>query len=52
MNAVHSGTGGKYVYLMEDGQRVIRNVTLGIVTDAKAEILEGLEEGDLVYVRE
>jgi len=52
VNAVHSGTGGKYVYLMEDGQRVIRNVTLGIVTDAKAEILEGLEEGDLVYVRE
>lgn len=51
-NAVYQESGGKYVYLIEDGQRVVRNVTTGMSTEAKVEIVEGLEEGDLVYVKE
>lgn len=52
VNALYTNAGGDYVYLVEDGQRIVRDVTIGMRTDARVEILEGLEEGDLVYVRE
>lgn len=51
-NALYQDKTGRYVYKMEDGQRVRCNVTVGTVTDVKAEILAGLEEGDVVYVKE
>lgn len=50
-NALYQDTSGKYVYKMVDGQRVRCEVTVGTVTDTKAEIREGLEEGDMVYVK-
>lgn len=51
-NALYRDESGRYVYKLVDGQRVKCNVTVGITTDVKAEILEGLVEGDMVYVKE
>ncbi len=41
-----------YLYVMEDGVRVRREVKTGIRTDWYTQITEGLEEGELVYVQE
>ena len=51
-NAVYRESGQSYVYLVEDGQRIRRDVTVGFSTDARVQILEGLQEGEQVYVRE
>ena len=51
-NAVYRDEKGRYVYKIEGDERIRCNVTLGIVTDVKAEIVEGLQEGDVVYVKE
>lgn len=40
-----------FVYRIEDGQRQRVYVTIGSVTDAYIEILEGLYEGDKVFIR-
>ncbi len=40
---------GYYVYKVEDGVQVRRNVTKGTANDAEVQILSGLEEGDVVY---
>ena len=40
-----------YVYVDADGRQERRTVTTGIVTDAQAEITEGLKEGEIVYVQ-
>ena len=52
INALYRDENGRYVYKMVDGQRIRCNVTVGMTTDIKAEIKEGLEEGDMVYVKE
>ncbi len=52
VNALYRDESGRYVYKMIDDQRIRCNVTVGLITDVKAEIVEGLEEGDMVYVRE
>lgn len=52
VNALHQDKSVRYVYKIEDGKRVRCDVTVGIVTDTKAEIKEGLKEGDVVYVKE
>ncbi|MBE7000561.1 MAG: hypothetical protein E7428_10300 [Ruminococcaceae bacterium] len=44
-------TGGEtnrsyYCYVLEDGLPTMRNVSVGIVTNAKIEVTEGLEEGE------
>ena len=39
-----------YVYVDENGTRVKRTVEIGIGTTSRVQILEGLEEGDVVYV--
>ena len=41
-----------YLYVMEDGVRVRRDVKTGIRTDWYTQITEGLQEGELVYVQE
>jgi multidrug efflux pump subunit AcrA (membrane-fusion protein) len=41
---------GDHVYLMQDGYRVQTFVRTGVSTDSFAEILEGLQEGDVVLV--
>lgn len=51
-NAVQSDAGGKYVYVEENGSRVKRTVKTGLETDSITQILEGLKEGDVVYVKE
>lgn len=42
----------RYLYVMEDGVRVRRDVKTGVYTDWYTQITEGLEEGELVYVKE
>ena len=39
-----------YVYVDENGTREKRTVEIGIGTTSRVQILEGLEEGDVVYV--
>lgn len=51
-NALYSGAGERYVYVVEDGQRVHREVKVGQSTGWEVQILEGLEEGELVYVQD
>jgi len=51
-NALYSDATGDYVYLMEEGVRVRRDVKTGVETKWLVQILEGIEEGDVVYVKE
>lgn len=51
-NAVYRDEKGRYVYKVEGDDRIRCNVTVGIMNDAKTEIIEGLQEGDVVYVKE
>ena len=44
--------GNPYVYVDEDGARVRRLVKIGKVTAGVTQILEGLEEGEVVYVKD
>ncbi len=50
-NALYSDSTGDFVYLIVDGELVRNEVETGIVTDINVEILNGLEEGDEVYVQ-
>lgn len=49
-NTIYSGAGGRYVYVVEDGVRIRRDVKVGMYNSCDAQILEGLEEGEKVYV--
>lgn len=51
VNALYQEKAEYYVYKQVDDQRVRCDVTVGVITDTKAEIMEGLQEGDRVYVR-
>jgi macrolide-specific efflux system membrane fusion protein len=42
--------GRYFVNLLEDGVRVERDIEIGLMTSTEAEIVKGLEEGDLVIV--
>lgn len=50
--AVLRDVSGRYVYVDEDGSRVKRVVKVGKTTDSLVQILEGLEEGEVVYVKD
>ena len=50
--AVERDAAGQYVYVDENGSTVKRTVKTGVTTDGLAQIVEGLEEGDVVYVQE
>lgn len=52
INALYRDGSGQYVYKQVDSTRTRCNVKTGMITDTKAEIVEGLEEGDLVYVKD
>ncbi len=52
VNALYQEEGGWYVYRVDEERRVRCDVTVGLITDTKAEIVEGLKEGDVIYVRE
>lgn len=51
-NAIYRDGSGLYVYVMQDGERTRRTVKAGISTDLETQIVEGLEEGETVYVKE
>lgn len=51
-NALYHDASGRYVYVVEGGERVRTAVKVGIRTDWLTEITEGLEEGAVVYVKE
>lgn len=50
-NAVYSDSSGKYVYEVNDNIRTRREVVTGITDGAYIEIVEGIEEGASVYVK-
>ena len=51
-NALLRGGGGRYVYVLgENGERTRRTVKTGASTAWLTEITEGLEEGEVVYVK-
>lgn len=50
-NAVYRDSNGTYVYLMEDGIRTKKDVITGYNDGIYVEIVEGLKEGDRVYVK-
>lgn len=52
VNALYRDEARHYVYKQSEDARVRCDVTVGMTTDTKAEIVEGLEEGDVVYVKE
>lgn len=52
INALHRDGSGQYVYKQVNGARVRCDVKTGMLTNTKAEITEGLEEGDMVYVQD
>ena len=49
--AVYTDISGKYVYEIVDNARIKRTVVTGITDTAYVEIVEGIEEGALVYVK-
>jgi len=49
-NAVLRDSNGYYVYADENGEKVRRDIEVGLMTAAQVEILSGLEEGVQVYV--
>jgi len=51
-NAVYADPISYYVYVVENGSRVRRDVTVGLITDWETQIREGLQEGEMVYVPE
>lgn len=51
-NTLYTADRTRYLYVMEDGVRVRREVKVGVTTDWYTQITEGLQEGELVYVKE
>ena len=53
MGAVYWSAGERYVYVQtEDGGRERRTVTMGLTNGLEAQIIDGLAEGEIVYVKE
>ncbi len=48
--AVHELNGETYVYVLQDGKAVMRDVELGVAFGATVEIIEGLKEGEEVVI--
>lgn len=51
-NSLYMEAGVRYVYVVEDGVRVRREVEAGVTNDWQAQIKSGLEEGERVYVQD
>lgn len=45
-----SDTVGKFVYVLENGEKVQRYIKIGIMDEVNVEVTEGLKEGDVIYV--
>lgn len=51
-NTLYRDEKGYYVYKIVDNQRIRQDVTVGVTSEIEVEIVEGLQEGDVVYVKE
>lgn len=51
-NALYQGDSMRYVYVIENGIRVRRDVVTGVSNGAMTQVTEGLKEGEIVYVKE
>lgn len=51
-NSIYGDSDSRYVYVDEDGERVRRQITIGVTNDWYAQVLSGIEEGDVVYVKD
>lgn len=51
VNAIYRDGSIQYVYKLVENQRIRCDVTVGTMTDTKAEITAGLKAGDVVYVK-
>lgn len=51
-NALYLGDGVRYLYVIENGVRVRRDVKIGVTNGVMTQIIEGLEEGEIVHVKE
>lgn len=51
-NALYKDANGQCVYLMENGKRIRQGVKVGAASAVSVEILEGVKEGDVVYVKD
>ena len=45
------GTGNYYVYVVEDGKAIMKNIKIGTAEEKDVEIKEGLKEGEQVVVK-
>jgi len=50
INALESDSTGDYVYVLENGIRVRRNVSVGLSDEMSVEIIDGLVEGESIHV--
>lgn len=50
ITALHSGMGRTYVYILDNGNKVERNVEVGIAGDGIIEIKSGLSEGEDIII--
>jgi multidrug efflux pump subunit AcrA (membrane-fusion protein) len=50
--ALYNDGGSYYVYQVVNGERVRRDVEIGVSTRLKVEITQGLREGDEIYVQQ
>ncbi|MCL2819475.1 MAG: efflux RND transporter periplasmic adaptor subunit [Oscillospiraceae bacterium] len=50
--ALYRDIDGVFVYRIRDGEQEIVHVTVGVVTDIFVQILDGLDEGDEIVVRQ
>lgn len=51
INAVYSDSEGKFVYEVVDNTRIRRSVVTGVSDSTNVEIIEGIEEGASIYVK-
>ncbi|MDI9470360.1 MAG: hypothetical protein QM296_09160 [Bacillota bacterium] len=51
LESLYREGGRDFVYVVEDGRRIRREVVVGLQTAIECEILEGLTEGEAVYVK-
>lgn len=51
-SALNRDNAGYFVYRMTDGQKEMVHIKIGVSTGLQVEVLSGLEEGDVVYVKD
>ena len=52
VNALYNNGGTPYVYLIQNGEKVYAEVEIGARSNSFVEIISGVEEGEIVYVKQ